>query len=222
MNKSLDMQRKTFFSLLGALLLLALAAQWQSAARYLSFAPAAIPERRPVAGIALCPWREPDADRRRFFPGSTRHRTDVLVLSGRFAELKQRFGRLPLPEENPLYVHRVYAGKRLMGSVAARRVKGEYGAIEVVLAVGADGRVRGVRLQRQRAPRAIADALSACWPGAFNDKTAHSDWRLGGDIPNVSVAARASAAAIIEGVRSLLVLLDVAHAHDASSEAQHH
>lgn len=109
----------------------------------------------------------------------------------------------------------------MIGTVITRRVKGEYGVIEIVLAIRVDGRVRGVRLQRLREPKVIADALrSPQWLEAFEGKTFESRWQLGKDVPT---EARSSAQAVIEGVRSLLILLETAEQRRApAAPVTHH
>ena len=97
-----------------------------------------------------------------------------------------------------------------MGGVLTRRVKGEFGAIEIVLAVKNDGRLAGVKLQRIREPESVAKAFSEAWLRSFRGKSSESNWRLGQDVPAVSDAAKVSALAILEGVRSQLILLAVA------------
>lgn len=161
----------------------------------------------------LCPWREPESDLQIFFPGANHYETETRILSGLRLELAQRLDRTPTAEENALRVYRIHGEERPFGNILTRRVKGEFGAIEIVLAVADDGVVRGVRLQRSREPDAISAALqNAEWLSAFRGKLAESDWRLGSGIPDVPPEARLSAQAVAEGVRSLLVLLDTARA----------
>jgi hypothetical protein len=91
-------------------------------------------------------------------------------------------------------------------------VRGESGVIELVLAVGADGRVAGARLQRLREPDAVAAALqSTAWLGAFRGKTADSAWWLGQEFPAVPAEARSSAEAVLDGAHSILVMLAIGH-----------
>jgi Na+-translocating ferredoxin:NAD+ oxidoreductase RnfG subunit len=172
----------------------------------------------------MCPWREPESDLRALFPAANRRRTEVRILSGQRLELAKRLGRAPAAEEMALYFHRVYRGDRPLGTVLVRRVKGEYGAIEVVVGVGTDGKVRGVRLQRLREPEPIAEALrSPAWLGSFAGKTVAGAWTLGRDVPDVPAAARPSARAVMEGARSLVILLEVAERRGLpSEEAPHH
>lgn len=177
-------------------------------------------QRKGPEASPLCPWREPERDLKAWFPQATGHRTEIPVLSAHLMDLKQRLGRWPTPDENPLYLHRVLQGQTVIGTVLVRRVKGEYGAIEIVLAVDTSSKIRGVRLQRMREPEAIANALRAPgWLATFGGKTFAAKWQLGGVVPDVAPAARQSAAAVVEGVRSLLILEQVA---DQDEVVHHH
>jgi hypothetical protein len=167
-----------------------------------------------VESAPLCPWREPQRDLRQFFPGATGIREETRILSHLRVALIHDLGRPLTAEEMLLRPFRILMGRQPVGTVLVRRVKGEFGAIELVLAVTPDGRVRGVRLQRQREPEAVAAALtSPGWLGAFRKKSADSPLRMGEDLPTVSGEATVSAKAVEEGVRSLLILLRAAELH---------
>jgi hypothetical protein len=167
-----------------------------------------------VESAPLCPWREPQRDLRQFFPGATGIHEETRILSHLRVALIHDLGRPLTAEEMLLRPFRILKDGKPIGAVLVRRVKGEYGAIELVLAVKPDGRVRGVRLQRQREPEAVAAALtSPQWLGAFREKSADSPLRVGEDLPAVSGAATVSAMAVAEGVRSLLILLRAAEQH---------
>jgi len=156
----------------------------------------------------LCPWREPASDLKRFFPSATRSEPETRILSGQRLELAERLGRVPTGDENALHLYRSYEDQTPLGVVLTRRVKGAYGAIELVLAVGTNGQVRGLRLQRLREPEPIATALqNPNWLHSFDGQRADSSWKLGRDIPSVLPEASISAEAIVDGVRSLLILL---------------
>jgi hypothetical protein len=177
------------------------------------------PSSRVVEPAALCPWREPEADLGRFFPGPTGWQAETRILSGQRLELRRLLGRVLDADENSLRVYRVLQGDRDLGAILTRRVKGEHGAIEIVLALDGAGRISGLRLQRHREPEAIAHALQdPVWLSAFSGKNAESDWRLGGAVPEVPNEARLSAERIVEGVRSLLILYGAAE----HQPAQHH
>jgi hypothetical protein len=158
----------------------------------------------------LCPWRSPEADRKAFFPASTGSQNETLVLSRQRLEIARRLGRPATGEDIALQIHRILRGERPVGAVVTRRVRGESGVIELVLAVGTDGRVVGAKLQRQREPEEVVRALrSDAFLGAFPGKTASSDWQLGKGFGPVPEAARTSAAALLDGARTALILLDM-------------
>ena len=173
----------------------------------------------------LCPWREPASDLKQFFPNATHYEPETRILSGQRLELAGRLGRVPTGDENALRIYRCYQDLIPLGAVATRRVKGAYGAIELVLAVGADGQVRGLRVQRLREPEPIADALlNPGWLRTFEGLRSDSSWKIGGDIADVVPEARASAEAIADGARSLMILLATSDESDARPPvaARHH
>jgi hypothetical protein len=168
----------------------------------------------------MCPWRNPEADLAAFFPGATRYEREVKILSGRRLELQEKLGRPLAPEENSLYIYRVFDNAGAVGTVATRRVRGENGAIEIVLAANPDQTIGGLRLQRIREPQAAA-LEDPNWLGAFHGKCVRDSLRLGTDLPDLPVGARASGQAIVEGTHSLLVLLADAEELPGRKE-QHH
>lgn len=166
---------------------------------------------RPPPAAPLCPWRQPDRDLQAFFPTATGCERETRILSGLRLELAERLGRPPTGEENSLPLYRVQGPGGRIGTILVRRVKGEYGAIEIVVAVDADGKVRGVRLQRLREPKAIADALAdPAWLGSFRGQTAISAAESARELSVVPPAARISGQAVVDGVRGVLVLLAAA------------
>lgn len=174
---------------------------------------------RPPSLALLCPWREPDNDLKLFFPDATRYELETRLLSGRRLELAERLGRIPTGDENALRVHPVYRGQTPLGVVLTRRVKGEFGAIELVLAVGTNQQVCGLRLQRLREPAASSAALQdSQWLRSFVGKRADSSWQPEREIPDMPAEARVSAEAIVDGVRSVLILLATAN----QEELPHH
>ena len=174
----------------------------------------------PPEAMPLCPWREPDADMQALFPGGTHYEAETRILSGLRVELEERLGRRPSAEENALHLFRVYRDQTLLGTVLTRRIKGDYGAIELVLAIGPDQRVRGWRLQRSREPEPVLEALlDPAWRRSFEGKSADSPWQLGLDIPQVAPVAAGSAAAVVEGARSLMILVAAATQSASSNRA---
>lgn len=171
----------------------------------------------------MCPWREPEADLKLFFPSATGYTTETRILSGLRVELAARLGRPPTGDENALRFYSVHHAETPLGAVMTHRVKGALGAIEVVLAVNTNQEICGVRLQRLREPKASAAALqNADWLRSFTGKRADGSWLIGKDFPDVPVETRESATAIIDGVRSSLILLAAENESRSSPTTSHH
>jgi len=194
----------------------------------------AIPELKPRAQsiseielAPICPWREPRRDLTLFFPGATNYTRETRILSGKRVELQQQLGRFPTAEENALLIHRITNNAQALGAVLVRRVKGEHGGIEVVTAIEPNGAIRGVAIQSHREPEPIAREIRATnWLAAFVGKNSHAAFRLGEDLLEVTSAAKPSAAkpsaqAIADGVRSELILFAVAEEADQAGHAHH-
>ncbi len=166
------------------------------------------PASKPPEAAPLCPWRNPEADLPRLFPGATRVELETRVLSSLRFELSQRLGRAPAPGENALLLHRIYRGDEPFGKVVTTRVKGTFGAIELVIAVDERAAIKGLLLQRMREPQTVSDALLACdWPRWLQSKKAESHWGWDDLMASLPPEANASARAIIEGIRTSVVLL---------------
>ncbi len=173
--------------------------------------------KEPQTSAGLCPWRSPDEDRKRYFPTAVSSRDETLILSRQRLELQRRMGRKPAADDNALIVHRILDATGSPGVVVTRRVRGECGLIELVLAADADGRLIGAKIQRNRELESTAAALkSPEWLGAFRGKDSRSAWRLGLDIPAVPSGAQPSAQAIVDEARTVLIMLDVALHSDSS------
>jgi hypothetical protein len=191
--------------------LLALASWWLTPLPPHSTGQRLEPTPPRIEAEPLCPWREPDQDQRQFFPEADGHETETRILSGLRVELAQALGRNPTAGENTLRLYRILHGQHQLGTVLTARVKGEYGAIELVVALDTDRAIRGLRLQRSREPEAIAAALQRPeWLASFRGKTARDAWKLGADIPSVPEPAHRSAEAVAEGVRGLLIRFEIA------------
>ncbi|HET6385635.1 MAG TPA: hypothetical protein VFJ58_19765 [Armatimonadota bacterium] len=167
--------------------------------------------KTPRENAPMCPWRDPRGDLRRYYPGATGYTTEIWILSGQRLNLAQRLGRQPTAEENRLYLYRVYAGARPLGTVTSRRVKGEFGGIEVVVAVDALGRTLGIRVQRSR-ERPETESLfnSSAWLQLFRGRNASDPAVTSENLRGVPADTRVSAAAVEDGVRSMLIEMEIA------------
>ena len=177
------------------------------------------PKTNPPEAAPLCPWRQPEADMNRLFPGATRYEHRTRILSGQRVELAERLGRQPAGEENALHLYRVYRESTFLGTILLRRVKGEHGAIELVVAADPEHQISGILLQRLREPEPAADALqNPEWLRRFTGRSAESMAQFGKEIGAIPNEARSSAGAIVEGVRSGLILLAAADGADRAGQ----
>jgi len=171
----------------------------------------------------LCPWREPQNDLKALFPAASRWELETRILSGMRSELTQRLGRLPTADENALRVYRIFARNEALGEVTTRRVKGSFGAIELVLAADTNGQITGLLLQRLREPEPVATALQAGnWRLWFAGKRADSSWECGDALNQLPVEARTSGQAIVEGAHSTMILLAASEQAQRLSANTHH
>lgn len=174
--------------------------------------PAPVGDSSRVEGVPLCPWRHPGEDCAAWFPGADRSEAEVQILSSLRAEMAERLGRRPTTGDNARHVHRVLAGLRYLGEVVVQRVRGDSGALEVVVGLDPDGTVVGVRLQRSREPASILGAVEGAWLGSFRGRKMGDSLRIGVDLPLVPPEATPTAEAIQSAVRSVLILRDLASA----------
>ena len=179
----------------------------------------------PVPVAPLCPWRNPEGDLEQLFPGASGYTRETRILSGLRTELAHVLGRRPTAEENALQVYRIFRGKDVVGTITTRRVKGRFGAMELVIASDARGRIAGWLLQRSREPAAIAEAIqSISWRERFAGRDVNSSWDSEELLAGLPEPARMSAGAIVEGVRTAGILL-AASERDSSrplAEAHNH
>jgi hypothetical protein len=170
-------------------------------------------------------WREPAKDLPRFFPSATEHRQEAWILSSGRKDLQDMLGRHPEPDEYVLHLHRALAGEKPVGSIVVRRVKGTSGALELVIALTPEDRVKALRFQRSREPEPVMKALTdAKWVGSFPGRGPEGDWTLGKGVPAVAPEAVEPAQGVADAVHSTLVMAQVARRkglRDESSEHQH-
>lgn len=179
--------------------------------------PSSVLEPSPV-----CPWRDPLPDLAKLFPHATNYVVESHLLSEHTAALRRRLGRQMTPDENPLRIHRVPLENETAGCVLVTRVKGEHGGIEIVTGIDANGLLRGVLIQSQREPAAVAGVITgSSFLGAFVGKNAAATLRLGEDLPAVPPEARLSAQAIADGVRNQLIVLSFAGSPPAAPGPNH-
>lgn len=166
-----------------------------------------------TAAASLCVWRQPDADISGIF-GSGSYKT---VFADITDSLSQRIGkRLGFPldaDETQFKYFPVYKGTKRVGTVMTHAGKGQFGAIEVVVAVvaGDSGPViKEVRIQRDR-EKAKAALRGKEFLGQFKGMAASDEFRVTGDGPGIRTAvkgAEKASQAVATAARKLLIVYD--------------
>lgn len=162
------------------------------------------------AAASLCVWRQPDADLAAVF-GSGTYRTVFRDISAAEADTIERRLGYPLdPDETQFKFFPVYRAKQRVGTVMTHAGKGQYGAIEIVVAVvGSDSGtvVRRVFIQRDR-EKAKAALRSDRFLGQFKGMRAGDDFTVGRRIRTAAPGADKASQAVAGAVRKLLIVFD--------------
>jgi hypothetical protein len=112
-----------------------------------------------IEANAPCPWRGAEHDMSNWFPNATRSETRDLILSDKRVALEEQLGRRLLPEEMALHYFEVQNGTTTVGYVLPRRLKGQNGAIEIVVVLDSEHRIRALKVQSMREPAEVAQVI---------------------------------------------------------------
>ena len=125
----------------------------RTTALFLAFVLSALP----LLAAVGCDLNDPDRDVKRLFPESTGYKTLYVSIdkSGGEAMLKRVEARLGdgfkgLYETGdvPYTMYQIFKGKDLIGYIHGVNQKGQYGGIQVFLALDLEGRIRGFYFQK--------------------------------------------------------------------------
>lgn len=104
-----------------------------------------------------CDLNDPDRDVKRLFPGSTGYKAVYVSISKKGGEdllhlieerLGDRFKGMYESADVPYTMYQIYKNKDLIGYIHGVNQKGQYGGIQVFLALDADGTIRAFYLQK--------------------------------------------------------------------------
>ncbi len=110
-----------------------------------------------------CELNDPDRDTRRLFPESTGYKTNVITILERGGEtlakkIEERLGDSfePVYEtlDVPHFYYQIFKGKEHIGWVFGVNQKGEYGALQLILATDLKGKILNFYYQRISSPDA--------------------------------------------------------------------
>jgi hypothetical protein len=162
---------------------------------------------------SLCVWRQPDADISGIF-GSGSYKTVFADITDSMSQrIGKRLGVALDADETQFKYFPVYKGTKRVGTVMTHAGKGQFGAIEVVVAVvaGDSGPViKEVRIQRDR-EKAKAALRSQDFLGQFKGMSANDDFQISDDdsgLQSAAPGAKKASQAVATAARKLLIVYD--------------
>jgi hypothetical protein len=162
------------------------------------------------AAASLCVWRQPDADISGIFGSGSYKTVFADITDAQKLKIEKRLG-FPLDaDETQFKYFPVYKGKQRVGAVMTHAGKGQFGAIEVVVAVveGDSGPViKEVRIQRDR-EKAKAALRGKEFLGQFKAKGLTDAFKVGEDIETAAQGADKASQAVATAARKLLIVYD--------------
>lgn len=160
------------------------------------------------AFAALCVWRKPDQDIKKFFPGAETYKTDYKKpSSSEKSAIEKRIGTKLDSDESEFKFYRIMKDDKKVGTILTHLGKGQYGAIEVVVALDNSAKVKGVDIQRDREKKR-AELRSDKFLGQFKGKDKDDPIKTGKDIKPVEGAEKSSET-VAFSVRKLVQVYDV-------------
>ena len=163
-----------------------------------------------TAAASLCVWRQPDEDISAIF-GSGSYKTVFVDIGDSVRpRVEQRLGFSLDADETQFKYFPVYKGEKRVGTVMTHVGKGQFGAIEVVVAVieGDSGPViKAVRIQRDR-EKAKAALRSKEFLGQFKGMGLNDAFKIGDDLNTATEGAEKASQAVATAARKLLIVYD--------------
>ncbi len=111
----------------------------------------------PARGAVGCDLNDPDRDVARLFPGSTGYRTTYAAIDRRGGEpllrrvearLGDRFRGIYETIDVPYTIYEIYGGKTRIGYIHGVNEKGQFGGIQVFVALDLEGRILSFYIQK--------------------------------------------------------------------------
>ncbi len=111
----------------------------------------------PARGAVGCDLNDPDRDVARLFPGSTGYRTTYAAIDRKGGEallrkiearLGDRFRGIYETIDVPYTIYEIYGGKTRIGYIHGVNQKGQFGGIQVFVALDAEGRILSFYIQK--------------------------------------------------------------------------
>ncbi|MDB6053176.1 MAG: hypothetical protein JWN25_699, partial [Verrucomicrobiales bacterium] len=160
----------------------------------------------PELAITLTPWIDPERILAEFFTATSHAERVKFIFSGVRSELAMALHRELTPSDNLLVVYKIHDGGHFQGMVVPQKVKGSTGSMEIVVVIGEDLRVRGVKFQKYRGSEVVRKALDSKFEPLLKSSKEFQYSSLDG----LSQDAREDGAAILKAVDSIVTKLRLA------------
>lgn len=157
----------------------------------------------------VCVWRDPEKTMGQIFPEAKDYKSLTKKISTELRkEIEKALGAALDPSEKSEWASYEISDKngKVLGRIIACAQDGEYGAIEVVLGVTPDGKVKGVYIQRSR-EKVSKELRSKEFLQQFIGKTAKDELRIGVDLKGFKGGEKA-AQAVAFAVKKMLILYE--------------
>jgi hypothetical protein len=166
------------------------------------------------SGMAsLCVWRQPDADISDIFGSGSYKTVFADITDAQKQKIEKRLGSPLDADETQFKYFPVFKGTKRAGTVMTHVGKGQFGAIEVVVAVvkGDSGPIiKDVRIQRDR-EKAKAALRGKEFLDQFKGMSANDNFRISNDESGLKPAApgaEKASQAVATAARKLLIVYD--------------
>jgi hypothetical protein len=163
-----------------------------------------------TAAASLCVWRQPDADISGIFGSGSYKTVFADITDAQKQKVEKRLGFALDADETQFKYFPVFKGKQRVGTVMTHAGKGQFGAIEVVVAVVAGDSgpiIKEVRVQRDR-EKAKAALRGKEFLGQFSGKGLTDTFKVGEDLKTAVKGAEKASQAIATAARKLLIVYD--------------
>jgi hypothetical protein len=162
------------------------------------------------ASASLCVWRQPDEDIASIYNADSYKTVFEDIADAQRARIEEKLGYELDPDETQFKFFPVFKADDQVGTVMTHAGKGQFGVIEVVVAVidtGTGAIVRAVRIQRDR-EKAKEAIRSREFLSQFKNMTSTDGFEIGTDLKTAEDGAERSSQAIANAVRKLLIVYD--------------
>jgi len=162
------------------------------------------------AFASLCVWRQPDADISDIFGSGSYKTVFADITEAQKQKIEKRLGFSLDADETQFKYFPVYKGKQRVGTVMTHAGKGQFGAIEVVVAVveGDSGPIiKAVRIQRDR-EKVKAALRGKEFLGQFKGRGLADKFKVGDDLKTAVQGADKASQAVATAARKLLIVYD--------------